>query len=248
VPVPRDSGGALGSALAGAAAGAQRRPKRRRKATPRRARSQDELRAVSSRSTRARSTPRAKPRPLRAPSRPRVDTDLIELTPAERRLLREQRPSRTVARDGRRVTVDTGLIERGAPARGEARRAAAAQERAKPSFLEALEDEFAGRGAIAAGVEALAESFGEHAFGVSTGAGPGLGTLGQGRKRGSGIAAALGPQQYAVKDAPLLRAGLEDAVNLPKDAVAALYELGAAGVEAGRGDTKRGRRLVAGLD
>jgi hypothetical protein len=96
------------------------------------------------------------------------------------------------------------------------------------------------------GLTRLADALSKRAYVPNTGGGPNLGGRGTfGAPRGA--AAAVAPQQVRFGDSEAGRNLVRDLITFPVLAPAAIYEVGAAGVEAARGDTDRAEKLARGL-
>jgi hypothetical protein len=111
-----------------------------------------------------------------------------------------------------------------------------------------LTRELEGKGSIAKGLSKAADRVvGSGAAIPSTGGGPNLGGRGT-FKKPRGAAAVVAPRATplsTVKGGPTIAGKIiKDAINLPANAIPAVYEPGAAVVEAAQGDTKRAKRVV----
>lgn len=115
------------------------------------------------------------------------------------------------------------------------------------SLGRALADELEGRGVIGHAVDAAARAVVDNSrLSAPPTYVPGAGVVSGASTTHSGVAAALGA--YRVKDSPLVANTVKDAARFPVDAVASLYNIAAAVKEAGQGNTKRGKKLIGGLD
>lgn len=154
-------------------------------------------------------------------SGPRVDSGdvLRRATPESRRQVRADAPTRRVGR----TTVDTGDILSG--------QRVPAKRPQRPSFTEALTDELTREGAVAKALARLLVPAEKRTVTINGR---------RARVQGSGLGS------LGVTDGG--RKVIADAVNLPKNAVIGLYEVGASAKEAAGGDTRRAKRLIDGLD
>lgn len=167
----------------------------------------------------------------------------------EARLRQQVARERAKVRAGRSaLRAESGDVMRGAtgPTPAERRRAAAAAKRQGGGglvggLLSALQSagRLPGKLADAVTENAVLAPVGD----VSQ---YGVGKKKKGGRGGGGLPIALA-QPVRLKNTPIKNLPA-DAINLPKNAVIGMYEVGAAGVEASHGDTKRARRLLAGLD
>jgi hypothetical protein len=110
-----------------------------------------------------------------------------------------------------------------------------------------LTDELEGKGSIAKALAKAADrAVGSGARIPSTGGGPNLGGRGGfGKpKRAAVISPGATPLSTTKGGATVLGKIVKDAINLPANAIPALYEPTAAVVEAAKGDTKRAKRVI----
>jgi hypothetical protein len=123
----------------------------------------------------------------------------------------------------------------------------AAEDIRRKANTKKLTDELEGKGSIAKALSKAADrAVGTGARLPSTGGGPNLGgrgTFGK-PKRAAVISPGATPFSTTKGGATVLGKIVKDAINLPANAVPALYEPAAAVVEAAQGDTKRAKRVV----
>lgn len=165
---------------------------------------------------------------------------------SEERLRQQVATERAKVRTGHGLRADSGDVTRAtkAPAPAERRRAAAvARPRKRGGVVGGLLSALHEAGRLPG---ELADFVTDNAVLAPVGDVSQYGVAKKRRRGGGGLPIALA-QPVKLKDTPVKNLPA-DAINLPKNSVIGMYDVGAAGVEASHGDTKRARRLLAGLD